>query len=490
MLGFERQIAVKMRVALWLATLLPAGVAAAQESDSALPKIEPLASVSGAVDFDISGADSQTAKDTAGATLFAKVPRDLSSEISAESEERPAPGRAIERAQQKVRALQAEGGAYADGLADALSELGMAYRDADQRKGAVTAFKEALHVARVNHGLHDLRQIPYLEHLIEENAALGRWEKVIENYHYLYWIHKRNYGDKDPRLLPVIERVALAELAIHKSTPMKPVSSDLEKNQRLLQKAVEIIELHYGNDLQRMADALYRVALSNYGIALQTGKLLHYRKYRRARRGGTVFVDEDLGKAFQLIQRTERDGRSALHRIEELYEDRAPSKTLQRALVLVRQGDWRQLYGNGSGRRDYREAYELLVQLEDGEKHITRIFGEPHLLPAMDAWDKDEQTEETPATPSEAQGDVVELAFDVRATGEAHNVDARSVPEGLKEEAEKLQRYIQLLRFRPRMENGDPVTARMERQFLITDEGRIVQLDSDSERLETAETEY
>jgi len=424
--------------------------------------------------------------------LFATVPRALTATASPKNAQAAKPADRIARKQEKVRVLQAEGGAYARGLTDALLELGEAYRAADQHKGAATAFKEALHVARVNHGLHDLRQLPYLKRLIEENAELGRWKKVIDNYHYLYWIHKRNYGEKDPRLLPVIERVAMAELSIHKSTPLKTISKNLEKNRRLLQEAVEIIELHYGNDPDRMAEALYRVALSNYGIALQTGKLIHYRRYKEHSRGGrTAFIDEELGKVFQLIKRTESDGRAALDRIEELYEEKAPGKTAPRALAAVRLGDWRQLYGNGSGRRYYEDAYALLKETEDGEERIARLFGEPQLLPAMDVWTEGGSGRKSADAAGKAdtgQGKVVTFAFDVSASGEVRDVEPREVPESLGERAEKLQRYIELLRFRPRMKAGEPVSTRMTRAFLITDKGRILRLDDAAERIETAET--
>ena len=412
---------------------------------------------------------------------------DTMSALPAESEQR------IDHARQVVRDLQAQGGVYASPLSEALVELGRAYRDAGQHGPAARAFTEALQVARINHGLHNLRQVPYLSQVIAENVTLGRWDEVGGQYQYLYRIHKRNYGDTDPRLVPVIEEVVLAKLAIHNSASDIPVAF-LQESLRLLDDVIEITELHYSDNIDRMAATLYLVARFNYAIAAQTGRPLDDEAYKRAGAGGrygnyrTALVDDKTSQAVQLIARTERDGREALKRIEELYETHAPSSLFPRALAVVRQGDWRQLYRSGPAHKYYKRAYQLLEEMEGSEQQIARVFGKPRLLPARVPV-QDAERAETAPDPLSPEGEILEFAFDVSAAGQPRNIRERQVPAHLTDEARQLRRHVEAWRFRPRMVDGTPVSTRMVQRFLRTDDGEFVVLATEPEQGRLAETE-
>jgi len=466
MTGFDRQTTVTLGGALWLAALLFAGPVSGQQGpisdrqgNNIPPDNDPRADATNSMTFE----------------PFAGAP--------GESD------RGIKRAEQAVHALHAEGGVYARTLADALVELGLAYRHAGQHENAETAFLEALQVARVNHGLHDFKQLPYLDHVIDENATLGQWDRLAGHYDYLYTIHKRNYGDQDPRLLAVIERVVLEKLAIARLEPASPEAISLQQDLRLLDEAIEIIELHYHDDVDRMTDALYLVARTNYAIAEQTGRLSEYARYRRASRTGTEFIDHEFSPLFGMIAETERDGRSALKRIEELFEENAPSRLLPRARVIARQGDWQQLYQNGSGRRQYKRAYNLLEQSDEGQKYIARLFGKPLLLPAMDSRRAAEDAGKMPEM-QDAEGNILELAFDVAASGTPQNTEIRAVPGHLENEAQQWRRLIETWRFRPRMEQGEPVSTRLVQRLLLTGQDRALRLPPETESVELVETEY
>jgi len=466
MTGFDGQATVKLGGALWLATLLFAGTVSGQQGpvpDRQGNRIPP----------DNDGRAAET--NTSTFDPFAGAP--------GESD------RAVKQAEQTVHALQAEGGVYASALADALVELGLAYRHAEQHEKAVTAFLEAVQVTRVNHGLHDFKQLPYLDHVIEQNATLQQWDRLADHYGYFYTIHKRNYGDKDPRLLAVIEHIVLEKLAVGKLEPAARMSIGLQENLGLLDEAIEIIELHYSDDVDRMAEALYLVARTNYAIAAQTGRMFEYGRYRRINRRGSEFIDHEFNQLFSVIAGTERDGRSALKRIEKLFEENAPSRLLPRARAIAQQGDWQQLYHNGSGRRHYKRAYDLLEQTNEGQKHIARIFGEPRLLPAMDSRQTAKDAGEMPE-PRDAKGSILELAFDVADAGPPQNIEIRAAPEHLEDEAEQWRRHVETWRFRPRMEEGEPVSTRLVQRLLITGQGRAFRLGAETERIELAETEY
>ena len=438
-------------------------------------------------------AGSVSAQDVSAATADDERDAPLTASFGPMSALQEEPEQRIERARQAVDDLQTQGGVYASPLSEALVELGRAYRDAGQHEPAAIAFTEALQVARINHGLHNLWQAPYLNLVIEENVMLGRWDQVGEQFQYLYRIHKRNYGDKDPRLVPVIEEMVLAKLAIHNAASDIPVAF-LQQSLGLLNDAIEIIELHYSDNVDRMAEALYLVARFNYAIAAQVGRPLDDSDYRRARRsgrhgrGGAAFVDEEVDQSVQLIARMERDGRRALKRIEALYETDAPARLFPRALAVARQGDWLQLYRSGSAHRYYKRAYRMLAEMEDSEKYIARVFGKPRLLPAMTSAQEVERAA-SPPDRLKQEGEIIELEFDVRASGQPHEIRDRQVPADLTDETARLWRQIETWRFRPRMANGKPVSTRMVQRLLRTDDGEFFVLSTEPERARLAKTE-
>jgi len=396
----------------------------------------------------------------------------------ATSGERALPAAALEQAVKRVQRLQAEGGAYAPELDTAYIELGLALREAGEREQAAEAFEQALYVARANHGLYSLEQLAALRHLIEENRTLGNWEEVVDSYFLLYWVHKRQYGTDDPRLLPVIERVANAQIDVPMSVTVGPETAErYHEIRNLLQDAVAISETRYGENDPRVAGTLSRLAWTNFALAVQTGKMIHYREYQAARRGGTVFIDETLAEAFTAIEQSWRRGGDALDRIEEIYESAyeqgEPWAPYGMALARIHLGDWDILYGSGSGRSDYREAYELLGETDQPDVYRKRLMGEPRLLPAPTIASEDDL--ERPEGAEEER--TIELAFDVTRSGRPRDLVIVRLPEGMEDEANTLREYISFQRFRPRIIGGRAEPRRITRRYLVTDSGRIRPVD-------------
>jgi len=388
----------------------------------------------------------------------------------------------------KVEILRTERGRYGRGLDRALIELGRAYYDAGEHALAAHAFEQALFVARANYGLYSRAQLQPLKELIKANKALGQSRRVIDNYFLMYWIHKRQYGAQDLRLLPVIDEVSRAQSGIFLDDDQQMDREAFMERRRILQDAVEIVEANYGPTDPRVAGVLNRVAWANFALARQTGKLLHYREYKAARRGGTVFVDDSLSEGFTLIDETVRRGGDALDRIEDLYEERYDKdpKSAAYALALARlhKGDWELLYGSGTGRREYAEAYELLLESEEGEAAAERLLGTPQLLPAPVDFPGQEATEDETDLPPEDPARIIELSMDVAFTGRVRNAEVVEAPGALEENADRLVRYMKFQRFRPRVEEGRTVNSKISRRYYVQDDGTVLLLDRMMERRE------
>jgi tetratricopeptide (TPR) repeat protein len=416
----------------------------------------------------------------------------------------------VTRYEDDVTALQSQYGASDPRLGEALLGLGLAYRGAGRHEDAAAAFKQSLHVIRMNDGLHSLVQLPYLKRLIEENTALGRWKEVNKNYNYQYWVYKRNYGDNDPRLLPVIDRITRSQIDIYNADPDAFTAANLGKRGKMLAKAVHIIETHYGKNDPSLVAVLNRVAMNQYYLALQTGSMHDYRSYKqymqRARgedlftkisipvpvsAGGMVvgvryqeisvpkthspaYLSDHMARAFDDIDAARREGGLTLARIQAISEQDPQASVYARALAITHQGDWQLLYENGRGWNKYRQAYELLRQSADGTGYIDYLFGQPRPLPAMERENEDGPMPARDRAP--APGTFVEASFEVLPTGHSRHVQITQAPPGVNASVTRyIKWFISTMRFRPRLEDGQPVTTRdVSIKYVVDDHGRIM----------------
>lgn len=420
---------------------------------------------------------------------------------------------AISRYQQEISNLQSRYGASDPRLGEARLGLGLALRAAGEHDDAADAFKDALYNIRINHGLESLDQIPYLNRLIEENTTLGRWKRVNNNYLYLYWVYKRNYGDNDPRLLPVINRVTRVQTRIFNAKPELFNRTSLLQREAMFSKAIDIIETHFGEQDPRLLAALYRAAMNNYYMALQTGKLHDYIAYKNYMRGASsddlftrvsvpvveydmsghphityeeaavpnpssqANLPRQMAEIFRQIDVTEQKGRKSLQHIEDIINRQPGASPYARALAITHEGDWQVLFANGRGWGKYDQAWQLLQQVEHGDAYIDLLFGRPHPLPASDPQDADAALARlTPAGNTTAStGATVNVLLDVTAGGQAINIRVGDLPEGVKNStARSLKWYVAGIRFRPRLEQGKPVMAHdVNLRYAVNDQGRI-----------------
>lgn len=401
----------------------------------------------------------------------------------------------IMRYEDEVKTLQSQFGASDPRLGEILLGLGLAYRHANRHEEAASAFKQGLHIMRINEGLYSLVQLPYLERLIEENTTLGKWKKVNKNYNYLFWVYKRIYGDDDTRLLPVIDRITRSQINIYNADPESFSAANLKKREKMLNKAVQIIETHYGRTDMRLVAALNRVALNQYYLALQSGSMAEYRNYKELMRNahsgdmfthiripvplyvnGTVvgvtyreiavpktrssaYLSDRKAQIFKNIDAAKREGRLALARIQAITEQNPQASVYDRALALIHEGDWELLYEDGYGRSKYRQAYELLRQFPEGAAYIDYQFGQPRPLPALEQ--PQENGKQQARDQATAAGTVIEASFDVLPSGRSRRVHITWTRPGLDTSLSSyIKRYVTGIRFRPRLEDGQPVTTR------------------------------
>ena len=376
--------------------------------------------------------------------------------------QKPAPAdvakkkRAVEKYRQLAEVLQSQGGVYEVQLSEVLLDLGKTYQSLELHNEAIATLKRSLQISRVNSGLYHLDQVAILEQMLKSNKALQDWEMVNANYAYLYWVNKRNYGDFDPQLLPVIERLGKWHLHAYTEALDERPFLHLFEADKLYSRAIAIIELEHGHHSPQLLQALYRLALTNYQVAAYASDVekLNDLNHRLRRTGNHQARARQQELARQdLVFRSYVRGKKAIARIIAIHADNETLPLDSHALALTHLGDWYLLFNkHNSAAASYDQAYTLMSAGEENKKDIDDFFAQPQMLPASNFITEQEWLKVTDETPYAV------AMFNVSPGGRARNIEIVEIgPVDNPSLKRRARRNIAGSKFRPRLENGKPV---------------------------------
>lgn len=424
----------------------------------------------------------------------------------------------LQNYQTEIQRIESEYGVWGNGLSEQLTGLGETYQQRGQHGEAIEIFRRAIHVNRINNGLYNLTQVPIVESLVESLSARGQWEQVHERHQYLYWLYQRSYGSDDPRMLPVIERLGGWYLNDYALNQGYRDPHQLLDAHNAFTDAQDIVRDNYGENDLRMIEPLRGEVMSNWYFATYSastvskversrqtrdlgGSELDSHEYYRAMSGGPVssgiyYPDSDLPHSISRhVSASYRGGKKALAEMVDIYTNNPEAPPGALASAKIELADWQLLFHEKrSAASLYREAWQELAGDEATRDQLDDYFSRPVALPVMalvesqpeadnsdtapedgstqaqtdaDIFAKPESTEPKPAE----QVSYVLVQFDVSRYGEPKKIDVmESYPEDDRSNRSKAVRSLQQTRFRPRLEDGEPVeTEGMLHKYLFID---------------------
>ena len=374
---------------------------------------------------------------------------------------------AIAKYQQAVDELEAEYGAYDIGLAEPLQGLGKALQSNGEHQEAIAAFKQSLHVRRVNDGINSLSQEPILRLLNSSYQAMDNSGAVATNYQRQLDLYQSHYGSRSTKLLPLQLEAAQWHRQQYAKLRNKEAAAHLSESIRLVTAASNINALYNGE----LTTELLNSEIENHYFLIQ-----HYQQFsprppqEYVRRNGRFFrrqyrdetnfeyrIARDdhirretarLTKRYQKEQINNATG-NALAAYEKLNRiHKRNGEPLQQANSLVQQADWLVLFDDRSQQAHnlYRQSWQLLTDNNQLEER-TRLFGEPQLLPIFDTRD--------PANFEK----IARVKMDIDLSGKARNITVLETQPEEKSVARKARRQLRDARFRSRFDNGEPVSS-------------------------------
>ena len=308
-------------------------------------------------------------------------------------------------------------------LARPLAILGDALAGVGDREGALGAYDRAVHITRVNRGLHHPSQVDIVYREANVLAANGNIAQANRRHEYAYDILLRSYGGGSPLLLPGI--FALADWYL--------VNYNIFSARGLYAHALSLAdETLAANDPERLR------ALRGVAATYRSERFPPYQGERKSNSGQPVGYRYGTMPAINNFAK----GESALIEVVKVVmaNEEATDETVARAVLDL--GDWYLLFGKQDRATTlYRRVWELL-QPTPGQ--LAEIFDSPTplYLPLPGDPDSDGVAVGLP------QIGVVELSFRVDESGGVSSIATlHSTPQDLMDV--KVRRAVRRARYRP-----------------------------------------
>jgi tetratricopeptide (TPR) repeat protein len=346
--------------------------------------------------------------------------------------------RAIEVVETSGRSLHAR-------LARAYAGRAAAYHETNRHDLAVQNFQQAVALTRRHEGLLTEAQVPLLEKYIDSLTQLGRYPEALQGYKYVMRIATRKHGDNSPALAPTLERIGrwYTQVGLY------------EQARRTLHRAIQLVEIGEGPQSPKLIGPLTALAACNRRQLIDPKQALF--STPDAERA-TLYHEPGLGPTSTVSSTAlTSEGERALLRAADIAEARADTSPVQVVDVRTQVGDWYQ--SRGLAQRalpNYQKAWLAASRIKqplEGRPIVEALFGQPVLLQIVrpDGWDKFASRD-----PEEVETRSVVVELTVNEEGLAKQLKIID-DSGDERRAQKTTEALQTARYRPRMENGQPV---------------------------------
>jgi hypothetical protein len=353
-----------------------------------------------------------------------------------------------------VTELESGNGVWDVGLVELLASLANLQQQQGQHLEAINSFDRAIHVNRINSGLHTAEQIPLIEGLIESHMAVGDWGKTDLFYNYLFYVHQKAYGLDDPRMISELGRLGDWNIQAFNIGYGDALGVRLGAAQMLFVAGARMVLKHFGKNDERFVDFLLSIANSAYLVSLNPDLAVEASQSR--------YVEDLERLRLSLNQRGGsrprgfNAGKDALTEIATYYST-APDSTYEFAEAVTNLGDWHLMFRyRQAAATNYQEAWDLLSQQENGAELIQQLFGQVKSLPTF-ASEIGELVARNAALNdgAELNFDSADFAFDVTENGMVR--DIRLLSEETDANRSQLLQVRRVLRdsvFRPVLKDG------------------------------------
>ena len=345
---------------------------------------------------------------------------------------------AINVVEAAIEAIEQRTNRYDWGLVRPLVVLGDALAGVGDTEGAFGAYDRALHIARVNRGLHHPSQVPIVYREARLLARLDNWKAANGRHEYAYTVLLRSYGGDSPELLPGL--FALADWYMS--------NYNIFSARALYEHATGVATRHLPSDHPARIRALRSVAAT-----YRNERFPPFYTRRRDEQGSTLgsYAGFQYRPTNNPSVNSFAKGERALIEVINIVQERDGGVGEDVAKAMLELADWFIMFEKHARATSlYRRVWELLQSKPDLR---DRTFGQPtplYLALPTDPSKPDSADEDA------AEEGVIELSVDIDPRGFVSHIDTlRSEPKDLMDF--KVRRALKRARYRPAFDGLNPL---------------------------------
>lgn len=354
--------------------------------------------------------------------------------------------------QQRLQAVEASAGPYAQPLAETTRALGQALQQLDQHEEALLAFGRSRQILRIHAGPYNLDQLPVIDAMIESNLALGRLQDADNLHATRFHLQLRALGENNPAAVTAyldwadwnVQRYLDTRNPDDPALQARLISTRLDTAHRHYASALALLQADPGASLEALVGAERRIA----GLSYIVNSELQTDSHAELTRLGDTSRNRSRQTPNTALF---REGTTALKRAIS-YSIEAPQPELAVARMLEL-GDWYLLMDDRNAAVDtYEQALGLLETFTLSADAGARLLGSG--LPLRD-----------PASavfelPPEVQHDFdgfIDVEFKVNRFGKAGNPEILASSSAGRDIEKALLQRIRRSTFRPAFADGTTV---------------------------------
>jgi tetratricopeptide (TPR) repeat protein len=354
-----------------------------------------------------------------------------------------------------IEILESRSGLLALGLLEPLDVLVRTYAASQQYELMVRTAQRALAIVRRTAGIYDVRQLPFLDQLVDAQSSLGRVEEALPSLRYRERVSTAVHGAESVEHARELTRIGDWYCRL----------GDFFASRQRHRNAIAIIEAAANSDSPSLIEPLRAVArcclteLATEGLESSPGVAQGFRG-QVLRTGRMNPQSVTFTRHVQDLLRF--DGEQAIVRAAQIASvpDNAPTEL--QLEVFLQAADWFQLRDQPRAASEYyKHAYELSLELPAYDQQQW-LVPKPLLyaLPPI-------------ALRNLLQGEAprqryVEIAFTVRADGRVRSPEVVTREEAGKTMVDETIASLLAARYRPRLVDGKPTAVddvRYRQQF-------------------------
>lgn len=345
---------------------------------------------------------------------------------------------AINLVEAAIEAIEQRTNRYDLSLVRPLIVLGDALAGVGDTEGAFGAYDRALHLARVNRGLHHPSQVPIVYREARLLAKLHDLKAANTRHEYAYTLLLRSHGGDSPELLPGL--FALADWYMS--------NYNIFSARALYEHATGVAAKHLPTDHPARIRALRSVAAT-----YRSERFPPFYTRRRDEQASTLgsYAGFQYRPTNNPSVNSFAKGERALIEVINIVQERDGGVGEDVAKAMLELADWFIMFEKHSRATSlYRRVWELLQPKPDLR---ARMFAKP--TPLYLALPNDPSKPDR-ADENDALKGVIELSVDIDPRGFVSHIDTlRSEPKDLMDF--KVRRALKRARYRPAFDGQQPL---------------------------------